>query len=211
LIPLPDFPIVLGITGGYCAGKDVVCSLLSSRGFYEIDEDHIGHLALEYKIEEITSAFGDSVLSVDGAVDRRALGKKVFNNPTDLESLEGIVHPWMVEETRKQIVSSDGELLLINAAILFHMGLHVLCDAVVEVTAPTLVRAFRGLRRDKIGLWQVLKRIQSQMSDKNPQHFLNERGASVDIVRVSNGGNKRALSRQVERVLSNYGITGRLR
>jgi dephospho-CoA kinase len=201
--------MVIGITGGYCAGKDAVCSLFTSCGFSEIDEDRIGHLALTAKNTEIISAFGKSILAGDGTVNRKALGQIVFSSPAKLRSLELIVHPWMVEETRKRILETDEEHTLINAAILFRMGLHLLCDGVVEVTAPAPVRVLRGLRRDSIGLRQVLERIQSQTKDHILQHFLNERGESVDIIRAGNGGSIRALSRRVDRILSNYGITGR--
>lgn len=72
-------------------------------------------------------------------------------------------------------------LVVVNAALLFKMKLHPLCDLPLWVDAPFLIRLLRGLRRDKLGLRATWKRILSQASIW-PQ--LN--GANADIQRVKN-------------------------
>ncbi len=46
--------MVLGLAGGYCAGKDAVVRILSARGFSEIDVDKVGHIVLAEKAAEVS-------------------------------------------------------------------------------------------------------------------------------------------------------------
>ena len=201
--------MVLGITGKYCAGKDALVSLLVDAGIREINEDRVGHTALTARAEEVAAAFGEGVLSSDGTIDRKSLGALVFSDSEALSRLEGILHPWMVDETRRLLQSSVDQSVAINAAILHRMRLHLLCDLIIIVHAPLITRVRRGLRRDHHGVLHILRRIWSQRRDDIPKHFLNERGARVDTVVVKNGGSREALARRLEAILSDFGITGR--
>ncbi len=62
--------MVLGVTGGYCAGKDAVVKLLERYGIVEINEDKIGHDALLALSTEVEEAFGPRVIGGNGRVDR---------------------------------------------------------------------------------------------------------------------------------------------
>ena len=204
--------MVLGVTGGYCAGKDTAVELLKNHGIIEINEDKIGHEALRVLSTKIGAAFGEGVLDGDGLVDRKALGAIVFADPKELSRLEGIVHPWMIEETRRQVAAAGSAHTVINAAILERMGLHRLCDLVVKIEAPTLVRLYRAKKRDGYMFKEIVKRLRIQREFRNndkPQHFLNEKGSPVDTVIVTNGGSPHALSIRLRKILSDHGIIGR--
>jgi dephospho-CoA kinase len=156
--------MVIGLTGGYCAGKDAVARVLARRGFTVIDVDRIGHEVLEQVRDAVAEAFGESVRRTDGSIDRRAVGRIVFADPAALARLEGIVHPAMVARVRALAAagSAAGRDVAVNAALLRHMGLDRGCDAVVEVRARACRRFLRGLRRDGLGPVQVLRRMRSQ-------------------------------------------------
>ncbi len=204
--------MVLGVTGGYCAGKDAAVGFLKSHGIIEINEDNIGHDALLSLNTEVEAAFGPRVIDGDGRVDRKALGAIVFSDLKALSRLEGILHPWMIEETRRQVSAAGSAHTMINAAILHRMGLHRLCGLVVTVEAPFFVRLYRAKRRDGYTFTEILKRLRAQKdlrNDDKPQQFLNEKGAPVDTVIVKNGGSRGVLSRRLERILSDHGIIGR--
>jgi len=158
--------MVLGLTGPYCAGKDAAARALERRGFRVLDVDAIGHEVLEERREAIVAAFGSGVRRADGSIDRRALGRIVFADPAALARHEAIVHPAMVERVRARAAAEQaaGRDVAVNAALLRRMGLDRLCDAVLEVRALFPVRLLRGLRRDRLGLVQVLQRMWSQRS-----------------------------------------------
>ena len=198
-----------GVTGKYCAGKDAVSEILEQYGFISVDEDGIGHRALDVKRDTVIGAFGAYIKSPDGSIDRSKLGSLVFSRQSDLRRLEHILHPWMVAETAKLLETVSGKNKLINAAILFRMGLHTLCDFVIIVRAPFVTRILRGVKRDTMGAWHVFKRMRFQPSSDIHGQFLKKQGIPVDMYTVRNQGSRKALVRRVSRILAYYGISGR--
>jgi dephospho-CoA kinase len=186
--------MVLGLTGRYCAGKDAVARILERRGFRVLDVDRIGHEVLEERREEVAAAFGPGVRRADGSIDRRALGRIVFADPDALARHEAIMHPAMVERVRALTAAERGagRDVAVNAALLRRMGLDRLCDAVLEVRACFPRRFLRGLRRDRLGPVQVLRRMRSQHG--GPRR-LNSKTPGVDTYTVRND---RATSRRLE-------------
>lgn len=213
---------VVGITGGYCAGKSRLAQWIVQEGartqgtrgssqaessgqggvseepILHIEVDHLGHQALEQQASRVEAALRGyldpnnqgQLLDPRGGINRRALGGLVFSNPQALATLESITHPAMVELARKQISDYPGGLVLLNAAILFKMNLESLCDTVVWVDAPLLVRFFRALERDNLGIRQTWQRFMTQgrMKSQLPRE-------QADIICVSNWGGTGGLRR----------------
>ena len=152
---------VLGVTGRYCAGKDTLVRGLVARGFAEVDVDRVGHDVLADRSAAVVDRFGEQVRSSDGSVDRARLGKIVFSDRRALHDLEAILHPPMIARVEQQVRSSNGPIV-INAAVLHKMGLHRLCDRVVCVTAPFLIRLHRARIRDGVSMFQALRRLTAQ-------------------------------------------------
>jgi dephospho-CoA kinase len=194
--------VVLGLAGGYCAGKDAVAGILAEVGFRIIDVDAVGHEVLrEAEARELVAArFGPGVLAPDGQVDRRRLGRRVFGDRRELAALEAIVHPRMVLRVREELALASG-LVILNAAVLFRMGLDRVCGAVLCVRAPWWKRLDRARRRDGLGLVQGLRRIASQrgICPKLP-------GPGVDIYYVDNAGDRNALRERVLRLVREKGL-----
>ena len=197
-----ETPMVIGVTGSYCAGKNIVTELIQTFGFSVIDEDRVGHEALAAKSAEIVAAFGPAVHSAEGGIDRRRLGAVVFADEEQLALLESIVHPWMIERTRQRVESAEPRRVVINAAILFKMGLHRLCDFVIIVRAPLPVRLVRAMRRDSLSFLQVTRRFRRQRA-------LNRAPKNVDSTTVWNVGSREALARRVFRILKRKGMVER--
>jgi len=71
-------------------------------------------------------------------------------SPRPLETLEGIIHPAMKEEISRILEHSAGRgeaHIIINAALLYRMGLHEYCDSVLFIDAPREVCAAREQAR----------------------------------------------------------------
>ena len=188
--------LVIGVTGKLCAGKSVVAGLLSEAGLLHIDVDRLGHLALISQRSQIISRFGGAILGHDSQVDRAALGRLVFADPLALSALEALVHPAMVAMVRTQISESPNSVA-INAALLYKMGLHHLCDAVFHVTAPAPLRLLRAMRRDRRPMREVLRRMARQRGEA-----FNPRRRQVDTYIVGNVASLRRLRRRVARLLA---------
>jgi dephospho-CoA kinase len=187
--------MVVGVTGASCAGKGVAVDHLGSLGYAVIDVDKLGHEALTREAAAVTARFGPSVLVPGGGIDRRALGRVVFADAAALSDLEAIVHPWMIAEVERRTVAAGGPVV-IDAAILFRMGLHRLCDVVVCVRAPLPLRLARAMRRDRLAPTAALRRLLAQgpVCPKTPP-------PDVDILVVGNRWSRRAFLGRLERSL----------
>lgn len=191
---------VIGVAGKCCAGKDVVCNYLLERGYHDLNVDRIGHVALDFKREEVADAFGATVIAPDGSVDRAALGAIVFANTAERSRLESIVHPWMVEQVRLAVEEHRTNPGLhpgvaVNAALLFPMGLDRFCDEILWVTAPLPARIRRARQRDGITVAQLFRRLWSQRR-LGPQDI----GRRADMITVKNSGTVAELYRQLARI-----------
>ncbi len=191
--------MVVGITGKYCAGKSTVASAIEQHGFLQIEVDHLGHEALELSRETVAARFGPEVTGPDGRIDRQALGTVVFRDSVALRDLEAIVHPQMVEMVEAIIAQNKEQDIIVNAALLYRMKLERLCDLIVWVDAPLIVRLYRAMKRDRIGLLAVFGRMknQSDVVRGAAQHSTQD----VDIMRVMNACGRRRLAQNVNRLL----------
>lgn len=185
--------MIIGLTGKSCSGKDYVAHLFGEE-FVVIDEDKLGHVALDNNREKLVAAFGDSIIT-DGKVDRKKLGPIVFSDKEKLEKLNSISHPWMVAETLRlcREAESEGKIAVINAAILEKMGFVPYCNEVVLVSSPYSERLKRAVMRDKITPEAFEKRDENQ---KDIGSTLSKGG--VKVTNIINDSDKESLSRQVK-------------
>ena len=185
--------MIIGLTGKSCSGKDYVARLFGEE-FVVIDEDNLGHVALDNNREKLVAAFGDSIIT-DGKVDRKKLGPIVFSDKEKLEKLNSISHPWMVAETLRlcREAESEGKIAVINAAILEKMGFVPYCNEVVLLSSPYSERLKRAVMRDKITPEDFEKREENQ---KDIGSTLSNGG--VKVTNIINDGDKESLSRQVK-------------
>ncbi|HKL57470.1 MAG TPA: dephospho-CoA kinase [Sphaerochaeta sp.] len=194
---------VIGLTGRAAAGKNAVSDAFAKVGCAVIDVDQVGHRVLEQSQDLLAKAFGPGIVQ-DGRVDRKALGALVFSDSEKLRSLEAITHPAMVSECKRLIEKAEKEgrtALIINAALLFRMQLHQLCDHVVFVKASLYSRFLRSKQRDSITLKRFLARERAQ-KDIRPDVF----PPSLPVYVLCNSSDKVLIHRQVTEYCATIGI-----
>ncbi|WP_146049342.1 dephospho-CoA kinase [Alkalispirochaeta sphaeroplastigenens] len=190
-----------GVAGKCCAGKDMVVQWLCTRGWQEINVDQVGHQALEVLHQEVLERFGTGILDEGGErIDRGRLGRLVFSSPPALARLEEIVHPWIRQEVTRRteliLRENPSSRVVINAALLFPLGLDPLCHGVFLVEAPLLTRMLRARRRDALSWGAVLRRLWVQR-----KLHIQARRSRADIIRVDNRSAPELLYRQLEEAL----------
>ena len=211
--------ILVGLTGGYCTGKNSVAALMEERGWTSVDVDRLGHLAVERRKAEIVARFeaearaflGRGILDAVGRLDRRALGALVFADPAKLADHEAIVHPAMFALLDESLAELDGKArkagrearILVNAAILYKMPVALRCDCIIEVHAPLLARLARARRRDKLGIPAALARIRRQA----PLWNLRDPAGPPRLI-LRNSGRPEGLGAKLDRVLARSGRAG---
>ena len=157
---------IIGITGGIACGKSNVCSVLTKLGYQIIDSDLITHElykrgnSIYNKVKEV---FGLEFLDKNLEIDRKKLGAYVFSSKEALEKLNSITHPLIVDEIKKKVNKSNGNILFLDIPLLFEAKLEYLCDKIICVYVPFDVQVKRLMERDHISLDYALVKIHSQM------------------------------------------------
>lgn len=187
--------IVVGLTGKACSGKNVIADMLVKEGWRVVDVDKLGHPILQQSAGELTSAFGPSVISSDGTVDRKVLGGIVFSDAAKLRKLEDITHPRMVKECGEIVdeeAARGGKVVVLNAALLSRMHLDRLCSMVVFVKVPWNIRYHRAQSRDGMD-WRRFRARESAQKDIDVGMI--EPGREVIV--LDNSGTLESVHRQV--------------
>ena len=160
---------VLGLTGSIGMGKSAAASMLRLMGLPVHDADAAVHRLMNAggaAVAEVEAAFPG--VSAEGAIDRRALGARVFGDPAALRRLEAILHPLVRQEARDFLwrqARRGVRLSVLDIPLLFETGGEELCDAVAVVTAPRFVQEARVLSRPGATRERLEQVRQQQMSE----------------------------------------------
>ena len=162
---------VWGITGPIGSGKTTLAEILVRPGAMNLEVDQVGHAVLGRSgvRDRLAKSFGDSILGEAGGIDRRRLGELAFASPEATATLNRIMHPAMIEEVERILTGERDRgtpLVLINAALLYTMGLDRLCRVILYVRAPDLVRLDRIVSTR--GLPVELARARLLAQDREP-------------------------------------------
>jgi dephospho-CoA kinase len=155
---------VIGLTGGIACGKTNLSNALREHGAPVIDADEISRALTAENgpaLPAIRAAFGDGVFA-GGALDRRALAKEVFADGRKRETLNGILHPMIFAEMRRQMARTEGAAVL-DVPLLFEAGLDAWCDEIWCAYVPQKEQMKRLMKRDGITGREALRRIRAQM------------------------------------------------
>lgn len=145
---------LIGLTGGAGSGKSTVAAIFKKRGACVIDADKIGHRLLEKDhrcIARVIKEFGIGILSVKGSIDRSMLGELVFSDGAKMAMLNNIIHPYLLEEIRKEIdlcrTKFIGCLVVVDAALIVQWGLEKELDLMLMVDSMKRLRIARLVKR----------------------------------------------------------------
>ena len=198
---MKDYPKpVIGLVGGIGSGKSAVADDFESLGCLVIRSDRIAHEVLEQPAVKaaLRQWWGDEILAADGRIDRRAVARRTFNNPVELERLNRLVHP-KVDEIRRDLMAAYRQSPAVKAVVwdtplLVETGLYKQCDAIIFVNTPfeqrlARVQATRGWTADELKIRE------------DRQASLDKKKEISDDV-INNGGDEAARLSQVRRVLS---------
>jgi dephospho-CoA kinase len=156
---------IIGILGGIGSGKSFVAEQFKDFGCLVIHADELA--AEAYRLPEVRETlekwWGKEVFNESGGINRKWIAGKVFNNPPELERLEGLIHP-KVRELRDRMMETmplETKAVVWDIPLLVEVGLDKDCDVMIFVDVPETIRIERVVktrgwtqeelsRRDKI-------------------------------------------------------------
>ena len=184
---------VLGLTGPTGAGKGVASRTFANAGAEVIDCDAVYHGMLAHDeplLTDLRTAFPAAFSQ--GLLDRKALGRIVFQDEIELRRLNEVTHPHIrrrISELLKDCEQREVKLAVLDAPTLFESGADKVCDFTVGVCALPEVRAARIMTRDGLDGEYARLRISAGKPDdyyKNQCDFMIENnGAPVDVERAA--------------------------
>ncbi|MFJ9077971.1 dephospho-CoA kinase [Streptomyces sp. NPDC102278] len=186
----------VGLTGGIGAGKSEVSRLLAGYGAVVVDADRIAREVVEPGtpgLAAVVAAFGESVLTPEGTLDRPRLGSLVFSDEEKLRTLNAIVHPLVGARSAELERAAGADAIVVHdVPLLTENGLATLYDLVVVVDASSdtqldRLTARRGMTED-----EARSRMAAQAT--------REQRLAIATLVIDNDGPLEALEPQVRKV-----------
>ena len=186
--------LTIGLTGGIASGKSEVSRMFEELGATVIDTDRISRQLVEPDmpaLQEIIAHFGSAVLNTDRTLNRKKLGKLIFNSEQQREQLEDILHPRIRDEVYRQLQTIDAPYAIVVIPLLLESRYPITMDRNLVVDAKMELNRQRLMQRDAISEAEADKMIQTQAT--NPRRL-----AVADDV-ISNRGTLKDLQTEVKK------------
>lgn len=196
-------PIRVGLTGGIGSGKSTVAALLRDQGVHVIDADAISRsvtAAGGVALPAIRERFGPNSIDADGAMDRAHMRERVFQNATERQALEAIVHPWIRRTINEQAQACAAPWVVLDLPLLCeseHWRAQLRWVWVVDCEESTQVQ--RVMARSGWSSDQVLAVMRQQCTRE-------QRLAIADAVIANEGIDLAELARSVQQVVRQFGL-----
>jgi dephospho-CoA kinase len=192
----------IGLTGGIASGKSTVGHWLEARGLPLLDADRFAREALaagSAGARAVLQRYGAAVQAAgshpaEAQLDRSALGRIVFHDPSERLLLEQLVHPLVrqrFDEELQQRTAAPALVLMIP--LLFEAGLEGLCSEIWLVDCDPATQLQRLMTRDQLNDADARARLGAQ----GP---LERKRPLADLV-IDNRGGPEALEPQLATAL----------
>lgn len=163
----------VGLTGGIGSGKTTVSDLFKILEINIIDTDVIARKLIDTDhvvSQEVVQAFGEDIVDDNGVIDRKKLAACVFENKSNKQKLESILHPKIRREVNYQISQLSTQnpppaYIIIAIPLLFETDFQDLVDSILVVTANEETRITRVKQRDNRSIDEIKSIIRHQVDD----------------------------------------------
>lgn len=163
----------IGITGGIGSGKTTVCKVFELLGIPVFYADNVAKSIMQTDPvlkKEILNTFGEKSYFINGELNRPYISSIVFNNESELDKLNALVHPAVFRAFDVWLANHiDAPYIIKEAALLFETDSYKMCDLSILVISPEASRISRIKARDGISTEEILLRMDRQFSDEKKE------------------------------------------
>lgn len=192
--------MIIGLTGGIATGKSEASKIFKKLGCYVIDADKISKQLTSKGsdvLKKIVESFGTDILTKKGSLNRKKLGCLIFNNKGAKLQLERILHVYIIKKINEIVAKKYKDFdIIIDAPLLFEVGLDRICDKVVVIYATHSLQLKRFMKRDKLTKMEAEQRISVQMP-------IEEKMMLATIV-IDNSFTFKDLNKNIKQVYSKF-------
>jgi dephospho-CoA kinase len=160
---------IIGITGGIGSGKSTVARIFGLLGIPVYSADDAAKEIMvkdQLLIEQIKDHFGAEAYLPDGSLNRKFISNIVFNDRSQLEKLNSIVHPATIRDSEAWAQRQKSPYVIKEAALMFETESFHHVDKIIGVYAPESLRILRVMKRDGVSRNDVLARMHKQIDDR---------------------------------------------
>jgi len=161
--------LIIGLTGGIATGKSTVANMFVEHGIPVVDTDKISFDLLRKgnnAYNEVLALFGVEILLTNGEINRKKLGKTIFNDSLIRKKVNNIIHPKVKSVALSEITRHEElgvKIVVIDVPLLFETDFAKLVDKTIVVYTPPELQLERLISRDLITKEYASLKINSQM------------------------------------------------
>lgn len=189
----------IGLTGGIGSGKSGIARLFMRRGVMTLDADDIARELsrpgqLPYR--DIVARFGKAILLRDGQINRKALGKIIFDDPQAKSHLEAILHPAIRQAMQAWVKTCPGSYCILEIPLLFETQNRIRVDRKLAVICDKDIRRQRLVASRDRSHEHIEKIMATQLTDEQRKDLAD------DI--IDNSEDRETSARAVDQLKKKY-------
>ncbi|WP_444933953.1 dephospho-CoA kinase [Microbulbifer sp. JTAC008] len=189
----------VGLTGGIGSGKSAAAGYFRDLGINVVDADWAARVVVQPgkpALEQIARHFGADVLLENGELNRGKLRTLIFDNPSERQWLESLLHPLIREEIISSLNASQGPYAILESPLLIESGQYELVNRICVVDLPEALQLERASTRDNSQQEQIRKIMTTQLTRE-------KRLEKADDV-LDNASDLASLKAQIEQLHREY-------
>ena len=182
----------VALTGGIASGKSQVSALLEGHGCFIIDLDVIAREVVKpgtAGLNELIENFGNSILSNDGALNRKYLRDELFKKGRNRALIEKALHPKILQKMKAAMDAYTQGIVIIVVPLLVEKNLWQPFDRAIVVDCEVDNQINRLMAREKIDqskaeamlLAQASREQRLQLNDHLPTDIIGNNAKIVDL------------------------------
>ena len=160
--------MVAGLTGGIGSGKSTVARLFELLGCVIFESDVVAkEIYFDKDVrQKVIALLGKESYLSEMKIDKAYISSKIFSDPHLLEGLNSIIHPAVIERSNLFVKTNPDKIVIKETALLFEAELEKEMNCIILVVAEDEIRIKRVMERDGLSRDEILKKIQSQLSQE---------------------------------------------